>query len=800
MLQDIRYALRGMRQSAGFTVVAVLSLALGIGANAAIFGVFYAVLVRPLPYRDSGRLIQVGRGVPNATDPVVQTPEFVDWRAENHVFDGLTEWNDDQYTMTGGGNPERLRAATVTYDFLTVLGVMPAIGRNFAPEDDRPGAPLTAILTDDLWREHFAGDRGVIGRLVLLNYVPTTIAGVLPAGFRFPGLYRPDVLVPSRDAAQPNFKAQTTGILHAIGRLRPGVMPEGAAADLASITKRYDAEIPAGMKEEGSIVHALPLQQQLTGNTRPVLLVLLGAVGLLLLIACVNVASLQLARATVRGREMGLRSALGASRGRLVRLLLVENVTLSLVAGALGVLLAVWILHLAKLSPGLPWRGADYEMGGAVWGAAFGLSTLAGVLVGLIPGFFAPRVQLSEVLKGGAASVVGGRGKGMRSLLVVTQVALALTLLLGAGLLVRSLSRVLAVDLGFRPQGVLTAEVRLPGARYKTAPAKYAFATALLERARALPGVDAAATANSIPFTNYNVGYRVIVEGQPEAPIEKRPGAAFLMVSPEYFRAMGLRLVRGRGFDDADTATAGAVAIVNARFAERFFPKGDAIGKHLRTGTDAPLATIVGVVANTRHRGPEVTPEPEVFRPEAQDPSGVIRLVLHTKGDPASLASGVRAAVWALDKDLPVISVMPMEDRISLAGAGRAVQTVLLATFALLALSLAAVGIYGVVAEAVNQRTREIGLRMALGAQAGQVMRMVIERSFLLVVGGVAAGAMAAHYLTQYMKKLLFGVEPTDAVTLAGAAAVLLAVGLIAAYLPARRAARVDPAEALRLE
>jgi putative ABC transport system permease protein len=800
MWQDIRYALRGMRKSAGFTVVAVLSLALGIGANAAIFGVFYAVLVRPLPYRDSGRLIQVGRGAPNATDPMVLTPEFVAWRAENHVFDGLTEWNDQQYNLTGAGSPERLRGATVTFDFLTLLGVMPAMGRNFAPEDDRPGAPLTAILTDDLWREHFAGDRGVIGRMVLLNDVPTTIAGVLPAGFRFPGNYQPDVLAPSRDAAQPDFKAQRVGILHSIGRLRPGVTPERAAADLAAVTKRHEAEVPAYMKEEGSIVHAVPLQQQLTGNTRPVLLVLLGAVGLLLLIACVNVASLQLARATVRGREMGLRSALGASRGRLVRLLLVENVTLSLVAGGLGVLLAVWILHLAKLAPGLPWRGADYEVGGAVWGAAFGLSTLAGVLVGLIPGLFAPRMHLSEVLKSGAMAVVGGRGKGMRSLLVVTQVALALTLLLGAGLLVRSLSRVLAVDLGFRPHGVLTAEVRLPQSRYETASARHAFATALIERARSLPGVDAAATANSIPFTNYSAGSKVIVEGQPEAPIEKRPGSAVLMVSPEYFRAMGLRLVRGRGFNDADTATAGSVVIVNAAFAERFFPQGDAIGKYLRTGTGAPAATIVGVVANTRHRGPEVIPEAEIFRPEAQEPSGVIRLVVHTRGDPASLASGVRAAVWAVDKELPVYNVMTMEERISLAGAGRSLQTVLLATFALLALSLAAVGIYGVVAEAVNQRTREIGLRMALGAQAGQVMRMMIERSLLLVVGGVAAGAMAAHYLTQYMKKLLFGVEPTDVVTLAGAAAVLLAVGLIAAYLPARRASRVDPAEALRLE
>ncbi|HEY1339369.1 MAG TPA: ABC transporter permease, partial [Bryobacteraceae bacterium] len=708
-------------------------------------------------------------------------------------------WNDEHFNLTGAGEPERVEGASVTYDFLTVLGVAPAVGRNFTPEEDLPGAPLTVILTYELWQRHFHGDRNVVGRPVLLNDAPATVAGVLPAGFRFPADYRPDALIPFREARQPEWKARRMGILHVVGRLRPGVTPEAAARDLGAVSARYEGEMPAFMKADRGVIRSEPLQQRLAGGGRPILMVLLGAVGLLLLIACVNVANLQLARATVRIREIGLRAALGASRWRVVRLLATESLAVSTIAGAAGLLIAVWILSLAKLAPGLPWHGADFEPGWTLTAAAFVFSTAAGLLIGVAPARFAPQIELAEVLKSGSAAVLSGRGAHARSALVVAQVALALLLLLGSGLLLRSLAKTLSVDLGFRPEGVLTAEVRLPESRYATDAQRYAFDQALLERLRGLPGVTTAATANSIPLTGYSMGMRLIIEGQPDLPPEKRPGAPILIVTPEYFRAMGIPLLAGRGFNSGDTATAQKIIVVNSRFAQQFF-HGDAIGRHVRTSDTSPWATIVGIAGAVHHGGPERETDAQVFWPEAQAPVNNVKLVVRTANDPRPLASAVRAAVWEVDKDLPVHDLMTMDDRLSRAGGTRRMQTLLLASFALLAVCLAAIGIYGTVAHSVNQRTREIGLRMALGAEARDVRRMVMRRSAVLGGIGVAIGSAAALYLAGFLKKLLFGVTPTDLATFAGAAVLLLGVALAAGYVPARRASKIDPAAALRAE
>jgi putative ABC transport system permease protein len=798
--QDARCAFRNLARHRGFTAVAALSLALGIGANAAIFSVFYSVLLQPLPYKEAGGLYLMGRAVNGST--FVAGPELEAWRAYNHVFEGLAGWIGESFNLTGFGTPERIQGAVVTPDLLALLGVSPALGRDFAAADGRPGAPGAMLLSRDFWMRHFASDPTELGRAVLLNGQPYTITGVLARRFRFPSDLAPDALVCQRSEAQPDWARQGVALMTAIGRPRPGTGASSIAADLQAVSDRSTADMPQFilylLRYKVSVT---PLREELTGNRRPALAALLGAVGLLLLIACVNVANLQLARAAIRQREIGLRAALGASRGRIARWLVVENLALSGIAGALGIGAAYAILALLRGAPGIPLAGPDdLAAGWALWCAVAVLSVLAGLLSGVAPALLAVRLALNEALKSGTLSIAGGSGSRLRSVLVIAQVALALVLLVGAGLLLRSLQRITAIAFGFRPEHVLTVRMRLPESRYASPLAQRQFIEALLQRVSALPGVESAGITSGLPLAGYGATWTVLFEGQAAPSLPKRPNIPVMAVTPDYFHAMGIALLSGRGFDGRDTDQAPLAAVVNQAFVRRFYPGGGALGKRIQLGALPQFIAIAGVVQNVRHTGREKEAEPQIFIPQAQRPERSVNLAIHTLNDPSALTAAIRSAVWSIDKEEPVYSVETMEARIADAGVQRRVETVLLTAFGLLAMCLAAIGIYGVVSEAVNQRTREIGVRMALGAEAGDVVRMVMRRSLALAAVGIAAGVGASFYLTRVLQSLLFGVKASDAVTFATAGAVLMAVALLAGYLPARRASHIDPAAVLRGE
>ena len=804
--QDARCAFRNLSRHRGFTTVALLSLGLGIGANAAIFSLFYDALIKPLPYRNDAQLIFIGRNMDGGL-PFVASPEFANWGANIHGVLGVAGRGSDDYSMTGTGAPERVHAAVITTNYLSILGVNPAMGRDFTADEGRPGAPGVVLLTDALWRRRFGGSPSVIGGVVSLNDKAYTITGILPPQFSVPGDGEAELMVPFQDAGFA-WTDRRLMILQVFGRVRAGVTPRQAAIELQAITNRDRTNIPPFFQHAlmRNPLVVVPLREWLVGNQRPALTALLGAVGLLLLIACVNVANLQLARATERQREIGLRAALGASRIRLARWLMVENLALSAMAGVLGVGIAYAIMTLLQHAPGFSLAGpGDSHPGWILWAASFGLAALTGLAAGLAPALAGPRLELNEVLKRGAIAVTGGHRAYLRSALVLTQVALALALLVGAGLLLRSLDRVLSVSLGFRAENLLTAQMRLPLSRYPTAAKRDQFVDALLGNVRALPGVESAAITSALPLTSYTNSGSVLFEGQPEPPPGQRLTVPVNIVTPDYFHTMGISLVAGRVFNPSDSAGGQPVAVANQAFAKRFYPGDDAqgdqgIGKRIRLYGAAEYTTIAGVVADVRNKGREAAADPQLFLPSASIANPVIGLAVRTGNNPAALASAVRAAVWSVDKDQPVYDVQTMQARVSEAGGHRRTQTILLTAFGLLAMCLAAIGIFGVVSEAANQRTREIGVRMALGAEAADVVRMVMRRSLGLALAGIAIGLAASLYLTRFIQSLLFGVKATDALAFAGAVAVLLAVALIAGYLPARRAARIDPAAVLRSE
>jgi putative ABC transport system permease protein len=803
MLQEFRYAWRGLRRTPGFTVVAVLSLALGIGANATIFGLFYSALLRPLPYTDAQRLIAVGRADSGKTGAgAIMTPELVSWRVAGRDFEGVAGWDEDQPNLTGAGTPERLHAAAVTSNFLDVLGQRPMLGRGFVPADGRIGAPQVLLLSNRFWIRHFAGDRSVVGRSVFLNDQAAAIGGVLPPNFLFPGDFDPDALVVRQLDDRPDWAAHQVEFLHAIGRLRRGASAERAAIDLAAITAGYAPGMFSAWKsmQEGTRVVAIPLQREMAGDTRPLLVALLGGVGLLLLIACVNVANLQLGRAAGRRREVALRAALGAGGWRLARPMIVESLVLSAMAGAAGLVLSLWLADLLRTASGLPVRSArGFEAGGAVALAAFVLVVLAGVFIGVTPAITASRLRFHEVLKSGALGILGGHRVRIRAALVSVQMALALVLLIGSSLLLRSLLRVVAIDPGFRPQGVLTATLRLTEPRYETNDGKHAVARDLLTRLQAMPGVQAAALTSSIPLQDYSLVATTWMADDPRPAPGKGVHIASTTVTPDFFQALAIPLLAGRVFNGQDRQNSERVGIVNARFVQTIAGSRDVIGKRIYCGAPGPV-TIVGVVGNVRHAGREQPALAEIYLPESQAPSRRIHLVVRTAKDPGSLATALRAAVWSVDKDLPVDDVITMERRLADDAASRRMETLLLAAFALVALILAAVGIYGVVAEGVGQRTGEIGLRVALGANPAGVVRMVLGGSLVFSAVGVAAGYAAGIYLSRFLSKLLFQIKPADGVAMAVSGGLLLLVAAVACYVPARRAANIDPVAALRCE
>jgi putative ABC transport system permease protein len=806
--QDLRYGLRQLRRRPGFTAVAVLTLAVGIGANTAIFSVVDGVLLAPLPYEDPGRLVYVwsaekARGINQST---VSIPDLRDWREQNRVFDGMAGWWIGGYNLSGGDQPRQVEGWRVSPNFFAVLGASPALGRTFAPDGEQVEKDRVVILSHSLWTSAFANNPNILGRTIEVDGEPHTVIGVMPAEFSSPF---PSVQLwmpwPARTESTASRGAR---FLRVIARLKPGATIERAEAEMDAIASR----LAQSYKEDAGVAaYLVPARDQIAGSVRPVLLVLLGAVGFVLLIGCANLANLLLARSAARDKEFAIRAALGARRSDLVRQVLTESLLLALLGGAAGILMAVWGMGYLRtvVESQIP-RAQDIGLDARVLWFTAALSLFTGLAFGLLPALGSFRARLGESLKeGGRGWVAGVEGRRVRDLLVIGEVALALVLLMGAGLLVNSFERLRAVDPGFNPDKVLTCQISLPSSNYKN-PQIVTFFQQLLTRVRALPGVKAAGATMTLPLRNSGGGFwsGLNVEGRLAAARESIPIVSFIQVTPGYFRALSIPVLEGRAFTEADNSDQSPkVAIINATLARRFFAGVDPIGQRITMGEDAskgPWLTVVGVVGDAALESLSDPRFPQVFSPHAQGveggPSGGMDLVVRTSADPLSVAAEVRGEVHALDKDQSVADVQTLGQVVSTSLAQPRLNTLLLGSFAALALLLAALGIYGVISYSVALRTREIGVRMALGAERADVLKLVVRHGMMLALAGGAIGLVGALLLTRLMSSLLYGIQPTDPPTFLAVLAMLAGVSLVASYIPARRATKVDPMVALRYE
>jgi len=817
-LQDLRYSLRVIAKNPSFIIVAILALGLGIGANAAIFSVVDAVLFRALPYRDAGRLVWATNFVASQKQNLVFADVYSGWKTQNHVFDGMAAYSASaEYTLTGAGSPQRLRGGRVTASFLEVLGVTPQVGRNFLPEEDRPGGSKAVLLSDSVWKSNFGADPGVVGRAIALDDVPYIVVGVLPRSFEFLDNNPADMLVPFQlsDSSIQNSNGHVMVMIQSlsvIGRLRHGATVAGAIGELEAINKRVLENLPGNIKglAEGQ-VQAFLLHDHEVGNVRPALLLLLGAVGFVLLIACANVANLQLARAADREKEVAIRGALGAGRWRLARLLTTESMAVGLAGGVAGLAIAWLVIGLMhRFAPANVPHLQDARLDVRVLLFALGISLVTGIVFGLAPVLAAFRVSLDETLKEtGSRTGTGSNVRRAQRVLMVAEIALAIVLLTGAGLLVKSFRNLTAVQTGFDSHDVLTARVALPLDRYMSLEQQRSFFRELAGRLQALPGVTAAGAAATLPLSGNSMISTVQIEGQPptEMNMGNIPAARINAVTPGYFGALRVPLIEGRLLDQRDGEDAPPSAVVNQAFVRHFFANEEPIGKRFVAGMGAggPQAppqtwTIVGVIGDTKQRGLTGDIIPEATASALQWPRFLMTLVVRTSVDPLSLVSAVRKQVNDLDKDLPLYSLQTMDDVLSAEVASQRFNAGALAGFAGLAALLAAVGIYGVMAYAVAQRTREIGVRMALGARPQTVMGMVLKQGLWLALIGVVLGVGASLALTRLMTSMLFGVKASDPATFVLVAVGLTAVALGACWIPARRATRVDPVIALRYE
>ena len=809
--QDIRYGLRGLRRTPGFAAVAILTLALGIGANTAIFSVVHAVLLRPLPYRDPGRLVYISEFWPHET-PVktVPNPDFANWSEHGRLFDGLAAYGGGaEVNLTGMGEPERLSGARVTADFFALLGVEPILGRSFLPEEDRPGGRKAVLLSYELWERRFGSNSKVIGSAVQLDGDLYTIVGVAPAGFRFPDDdFRAQVFLPMVVARVVDWKSRDPNLfrlLRVLARLRPGVTPDQARAELTALVRaEADLEPPQFKRmRAGMEVRITPLSERLAAPARPILLILLSSVALLLIMSCVNVAGMQLARGATRQRELAVRAALGARRSRLAAQLLMEN--FMLLIGAAGAAVCLGFAGLRALRGLAPPQIPHLELASLDWTVLLFtliVATLTGLLSGLAPAVLGSRVELNETLKGsGAQSGSAQKQHRVRSILVTTEIALALVLLIGSGLLTRSLIHLISVDPGFNTHRLLTLRLSLSERAYPKPEQKDAFLSELLTRVRALPGVRSAAAGSGLPTLGWGSLRGTDIEGQPEMPPGLRPDIPCDTVSTEYFQALGIPLMAGRGFNQQDRTSAAPVAIVNQAFAREFFSRQNPIGKHVgRRSTPGVWREIIGVVGNVRQLGPSQEESPEIYIPYQQEPNVDVNLVLRTATRPLALVAPVKDAVQAVDPAQPVYDIATMDQRLSESMAPQRFNAFLVGVFALAALGLAGVGIFGVLAYSVARRTSEIGVRMALGASRAQVMRLVVGEGLRLCGLGVLLGLGGSVPLARLLRGVLFGVGPSDPITLTAASAALVLVVVLACYIPARRALLVDPMSALRHE
>jgi putative ABC transport system permease protein len=802
---DLRYAFRMLMKSPGFTVVAVLTLALGIGANTSMFSVINAVLLRPLPFRDPARLVLVTE---HSKFPILTTSyqNYVDWRDQSRSFDAMEATRATNMTLTGAGEPERLNARMATAGLFPLLGVEAVAGRTFLKEEDRASGHPVALVSHGLWQRRFGGSLDLVGKTIDLNAQPYTVVGILPPGFQI--MQPADVFVPFEPWAKtlPDDRSWHPGILP-VARLKHDVTIEQARTEMQTIARRLEQQYP--VYDTGVSSDVIGLQEQMVQNSRPALLVLLSAVGFVLLIACVNVANLLLARATSRGKEVAIRTALGASVGRVVRQLLTESVVLALAGGGLGLLLA-WatIGPLLKLSagsvPSVGFVGIDS------WVLVFtaGVSVLTGILFGLVPALRTTQLNLRESLsEGGRGSSAGAGHHRLRALLVVSEIALAMLLLVGAGLLLRSFQRLQEVSAGFPPDHLLVADLPLSPTTYAKPDQRFQFFDRLVERARALPGVRSVGAASFLPVSGGGSIIHFNIQGRPPKSAHDFIAAGYRTITPDYLQTLAVPLLQGRMFTAADNEKAPPVVIINASMARTFFPGENPLGKRMQIGAlpeqQVPWMEIVAVVGDVRP-GLGVDPQAEMYLPYRQAdavlPVFQLSIVLRTAVDPLAESSALRTALTEIDRNQPLVKVRTMEDNISGTVAQPRFRTWLLGIFAAVALVLAAVGIYGVMSYSVNQRTNEIGVRMALGAEAMDVFRLIVGQGIQLALVGVGIGLVIALALTRVLRTFLFGVSALDPVTFLGMAMVLSLVGLAATYLPARRATKVDPMVALREE
>ena len=803
MFQDVRYGLRMLGKNKSFTSIAVLTLALGIGANTAIFSVVNALMLRPLPYSDPERLVWVEEDSRMNTGTPAWGGHFLDWQEHSQTLEGIAQIEGATRTLTGGGEPERVACATISASFLPVLGVQLAEGRNFTAAEDRPRSEPVAILTYGLWQRRYGGDPNIVGKTITLNDANVAVVGVLPANFRF--FYNFELCVPLALDPQQELAGQNRSYQSTVARLKRGVTPEQARVEMDALLQRYEASRPEGSSRlDDSRTRLVGLQEHFLGDTRRPLLLLLGAVALVLLIACANVANLLLARAVTRQKELAIRSALGAARLRLVRQMMTECLLLAIAGGGAGLLLAYWLTGLLESFNstdviGEMARVASITIDGRVLGFTLVASLMTGMLFGLFPAFQLSRPDLTVSLKeGGRGS--GFRGRGLRSALMVSEVALAIVLLVGAGLLIRSFVKLLSVDPGYRAENLLTARFQ-PPPRYRTNAQRVQFYEQVLQHVAAMPGVVAVGATSHLPLTSYNLGGTLRVEGRTPQEGEQDVSAPIGSVNPDYFRTMGIGLRAGRLFDDGDTADAPSVALVSETLARKLFPNEDPLGKRLFVaGSGAKLTTVIGVVGDIRHQGLDRAIDWAVYLSYRQTPRPGMALVLRSDVDPSSLAYALRVAVHEVDPALPIYQVMTMDARLSNSVAARRFNLLLLGAFAALSLVLAGVGVYGVIAYVVTGRTHEIGIRMALGAGRADVLRLFVKQGMALVLLGVGMGLLGALALTRVMSSLLFNVSADDPATFAGVALLLSLIALLACYVPARRAARVDPVVALRNE
>jgi putative ABC transport system permease protein len=803
--QDIRYGFRALRARPGFTVISIIALALGIGANTAIFSVINALLLRPLPYAQADRLVWIwdrnpGNGIERES---VSIPNFRDWRAQNQSFAELTAWGRTQSVLTGAGEPERLAGASVVANFFTTFGTQPALGRAFTPEENTPGQNRLVILSHGLWQRRFGGNPKLLGEAITLNGIPYTVIGIMRADFKQPepGLLAvPDFWIPL--GINPSGDGRRGDFLRVVGRLKDGVSFQQARAEMEAITARLAKEYPAA--NAGWTAYVLTLHERFVGDLKTALLVLVGAVGFLLLIACANVANLLLARAAAREREIAVRSALGAGRMRLMRQFLTESALLAILGGAAGLMIAFWgVEALLALAPANLPRLDEISVSRTVFLFTLGISLATGFIFGLAPALHATKINLNESLKESGRSVSGGRRGGrLRNAVISAEIALAMVLLVGAGLMVRSFLRLQSVDPGFRPERMLTFQVSLPRAKYPEGPQIGAFYDSLLERLRALPGVEAASAIDSAPLSGGGNFLSFVIEGRPAPPPEQVIDAETYAITPGYFSTLGIPIVRGEDFSTRHGATAPGVTIINEALVQRYFPNEDPIGKRITLGNPqtGPWLTIIGIARNVQHQSLDGAPYPQMYGVHTQQAPRLLSFIVRTSSDPLSLISAARSQVRALDADLPVARVTTIEQLMSDSIARPRFNTTLLIVFAGVGLLLAAVGIYGVISYSVAQRTHEIGVRLALGASRGDVLKLVLKQGLKLALGGVLLGAAGAVALAQLMKSLLFNISASDPLTFVGVAAVLVGVAALACYIPARRATKVDPMIALRYE